>query len=42
MAYIYLNGLSSVTWEVVALTSLVWGTVTIILDLFGWGIIKHP
>lgn len=41
-AYIYFSGFVSVTWEVVALTSLVWGTITIILDLFGWVIIKHP
>lgn len=41
-AYIYFSGLASVTWEVVALTSLVWGTISIILDLFGWVIIKHP
>lgn len=41
-AYIYFNGLSSVTWEAAVLTSLTWGTVTIILDLFGWVLIKHP
>lgn len=41
-AYIYLNGLSSVTWEAAVFASLIWGTVTIILDLFGWVVIKHP
>lgn len=41
-AYIYLTGLSSVTWEAVVLTSLVWGTISIVLDLFGWVLIKHP
>lgn len=41
-AYIYFNGSSSVTWEAAALTSLIWGTVTIILDLLGWVLIKHP
>lgn len=41
-ALIYFRGLTSVTWEVAILTSLVWGTITIILDLFGWVIIKHP
>ncbi len=41
-AYIYFNGLSSVTWEAAAFTSFVWGTITIILDVFGWVLIKHP
>lgn len=41
-AHIYFNGLSSVTWELAALTSLVWGTITIIIDVFGWVLIKHP
>ena len=36
------GGLYREMWEAAALTLLVWGTVTIILDLFGWVIIKHP
>ncbi|MDE7048581.1 hypothetical protein [Parablautia intestinalis] len=41
-AYIYYSGLTSVTWESAVLTSFIWGTITVILDLFGWVIIKHP
>ena len=41
-ARLYFSGLSSVTWKTAALTSLIWVSVTIILDLFGWVLIKHP
>ncbi len=41
-AYIYLNGLGGAAWEAAALASLVWGTASILLDLLGWVVIKHP
>lgn len=41
-AYIYFSGLSSLSWETAALTSFIWGIVTVVFDVFGWVIIKHP
>lgn len=41
-AYIYFNGLEVVTLSNVVATSLIWGTITVIFDVFGWVIIKHP
>ncbi len=41
-AYMYLSTLSVVTLHEVVLTSLLWGTLTIIVDVVGWVIIKHP
>lgn len=41
-ALIYLRGLETVNMSDVIITSLVWGTITVIFDLFGWIIIKHP
>lgn len=41
-AGIYFQGLSFVTWKTAAFTSLIWGTATIVLDVFGWVLIKHP
>lgn len=41
-AWIYYISLSSLSLETALLTSLIWGTFTLIIDLFGWVIIKHP
>lgn len=41
-AYIYLNGLETITLLNVIMTSLIWGTITVIFDLIGWVLIKHP
>lgn len=41
-AFLYLNSLESVTLHTAAVTSLIWGGLTIILDFFGWVLIKHP
>lgn len=41
-AYMYLFTLPVVTLYEVVLTSLLWGTLTIIVDVVGWVIIKHP
>lgn len=41
-AYLYLHGLEIVTLTEVMATSLIWGTITVIFDLFGWVLIKHP
>lgn len=41
-AYMYLSTLPIVTLHEVIVTSIVWGTLTIIVDIVGWVIIKHP
>jgi hypothetical protein len=41
-AYMYLSTLPIVTLYELVLTSLLWGTLTIIVDVVGWVIIKHP
>lgn len=41
-ATIYLHSLPDPTLSDAFFTSLIWGTLTIIFDLFGWVIIKHP
>lgn len=41
-AYMYLSTLPIVTLHEVIVTSIVWGTLTIIVDVVGWVIIKHP
>lgn len=41
-AYMYLSTLPIVTLHEVIVTSIVWGTLTIIVDVIGWVIIKHP
>lgn len=40
--FLYLNGLEAVTLSNVIATSLIWGTVTVVIDLIGWVLIKHP
>lgn len=41
-AYIYLNGLEIVTLSNVIATSIIWGSITVVFDLIGWVLIKHP
>lgn len=41
-AYLYLNGLEQTTLQNVVMTSIIWGSITVVFDLFGWVIIKHP
>lgn len=41
-AYLYFKGLNNLDLNIVIITSLIWGTLTIVFDLFGWVIIKHP
>ncbi len=41
-AYLYFNGLEVVTLSNVIATSIIWGTITVIFDLVGWVLIKHP
>lgn len=40
--WLYFLSTSSLTLETAAITSLLWGAVTIILDLIGWVLIRHP
>lgn len=41
-AYFYFHGLEVITLQNVMMTSVLWGTITVVFDLFGWVIIKHP
>lgn len=41
-AWLYFLSVSSLTLETAAVTSLLWGAATIILDLIGWVLVKHP
>lgn len=41
-AWLYLNSLASITLNEVALTAAVWLSITLVVDLIGWVIIKHP
>lgn len=41
-AYMYFNGLEAVTLSNVIVTSILWGTSAIVIDLIGWVLIKHP
>lgn len=41
-SYLYLNGLDNLTLQDVVMTSIIWGSITVIVDLFGWVIVKHP
>ncbi len=41
-AYLYLNGLETITVSNVIYTSIIWGTITVIFDVIGWVLIKHP
>lgn len=41
-AYLYLAGLHTLTLQTAIWTGLLWGTVTIVIDVIGWVLIKHP
>lgn len=41
-AAIYFSSLETATWTDAVLTALVWGTATVVIDVFGWVLIKHP
>lgn len=41
-AGLYFSSLGSMSFTDAAWLSLVWGTTTIIIDVFGWVLIKHP
>lgn len=41
-AYIYFSGLETLTLQNVVYTSLIWGTITVVFDVIGWVLIKHP
>ena len=41
-AYLYLAGLHTVTLQTAVWTGLLWGTVTVVIDVIGWVLIKHP
>lgn len=41
-ACFYFNGLETLTLSNAIATSIIWGTVTVIFDLIGWVLIKHP
>lgn len=41
-ACFYFNGLETLTLSNVIATSIIWGTITVVFDLVGWVLIKHP
>jgi len=41
-AYLYIAGLHTVTLQNAVWTGLLWGTVTVVIDVIGWVLIKHP
>lgn len=41
-AWLYFLTVGNLTLESAAITSLLWGTITLIIDLIGWVLIKHP
>ena len=41
-AYMYLNTLSAPTVTDAFITGIIWAGITIVFDIFGWVIIKHP
>ena len=41
-AYLYLAGLHTVTLQTAVWTGLLWGTVTVVIDVIGWVLIKPP
>lgn len=41
-AYLYLAGLHTLTLQTAVWTGLLWGTVTVVIDVIGWVLIKHP
>lgn len=41
-SYLYLSLFESPSIKIVILMSIIWGSITIIFDLIGWVLIKHP
>ena len=41
-AYFYFTVLEEITLLNVIATSIIWGTITVVFDVFGWVLIKHP
>ena len=41
-SYLFFNGLEVLTLSNVIATSITWGTITVVFDVFGWVLIKHP
>jgi hypothetical protein len=41
-ALLYFRGLESLTIADAVITGLIWVSITIVFDVFGWVIIKHP
>lgn len=41
-ACFYFSGLEAITLSNVIATSLIWGTITVVCDLIGWVLVKHP
>lgn len=41
-AYLYFSGLETVALSNVTATSVIWGTITVVFDVIGWVLIKHP
>lgn len=41
-AYFYFSAFETVSFQNVIYTSLIWGTITVVFDVIGWVLIKHP
>lgn len=41
-AFFYFQNFDTITLSLVVQTSILWGFITIVVDLFGWVLIKHP
>ena len=41
-SFLYFRGLETVTFDHVIATSIIWGSITVVCDLIGWVLIKHP
>lgn len=41
-ACVYFGSLGAVSLHTAISTSLIWGAVTIVFDVFGWVLVKHP
>jgi hypothetical protein len=41
-AFLYLKTLSAPTFTDAVMTGLIWASITVVIDVFGWVIIKHP
>ena len=40
--FAYFYGLEIITLSNVIATSIIWGTITVVFDVIGWVLIKHP